>query len=170
MYCPQPWLPWLKERTRQKDERSRGRGNSHLQRQDDRRQDASMTLQCDIHYTVHIHGTRIYHQGGCTQAGKSETCIGRRVGEAASISAAKRIGSTVAARKRSADLERTLSSMPGTEIVRRLNDGDIVMAQALTVPKQLELNCSNTVSLMRVCDSSNIPYSYRLTRTATLSN
>jgi hypothetical protein len=36
-------------------------------------------------------------------------------------------------------LEHTLSSLPGTEIVRRPNDGDIVMAQALTVPKQLEL-------------------------------
>jgi hypothetical protein len=74
----------------------------------------------------------------------------------ASISAAKRIGKSrleeekqkqIDYRKRSADLERTLSSLSGTEIVRRLNDGDIVMAQALTlpgtanltVPKQLEL-------------------------------
>jgi hypothetical protein len=109
------------------------------------------------------------------------------VGEAVSISAAKRIGSSrseeekqkqkqIDYRKCSADLESTLSSLSETEIVRRLNDGDIVMAQALTlpgtatltVPKQLELNCYNTVPLMRVCDSSNIPY--RLTRTAILSN
>jgi hypothetical protein len=57
------------------------------------------------------------HQGGRTQAGKSETCIGRRVGAAASISAAKRIGSSrseeekqkqIGYRKRSADLESTL--------------------------------------------------------------
>jgi hypothetical protein len=37
-------------------------------------------------------------------------------------------------RKRSVELECTLSSLSETEIVRRLNDGDIVMAQALTLP------------------------------------
>jgi hypothetical protein len=77
------------------------------------------------------------------------------VGEAASISAAKRIGSRSEEEermqnefvKRSVDLARILPSLSGMEIVRRLNDNDMDMAQALvrpgtpdlTIPKQLEL-------------------------------
>jgi hypothetical protein len=80
------------------------------------------------------------------------------VGEAASIPAAKRNGKSrleeekqkqIDYRKRSADLERTLSSLSGTEIMRRLNYGDIVMAQTLTLPGSVNVEVSKQLKLLQ---------------------